>query len=81
MNGYNEHDWLYHEGLIRDGAIVGIAGSALIDVAHRGSAPALSAVLTRCADLSAIAMFALGQYRRAFARHSAPNILRTPGVI
>src|SRR6266542_4319978 len=39
------------------------AGSALIGAAHRSSAPAFASVLARYADVSAIAMFALGQYR------------------
>jgi ABC-type transporter MlaC component len=45
--------------------IVRNAGSALISAAHRSSAPAFASVLARYADVNAIAMFALGQYRGA----------------
>jgi ABC-type transporter MlaC component len=41
------------------------AGSALISAAHRNSAPAFASVLGHYADVNAIAMFALGQYRDA----------------
>ena len=41
------------------------AGSAFIGAAHRSSAPAFASVLGRYADVNAIAMFALGQYRAA----------------
>lgn len=43
--------------------MVSNAGSALIGAARRSSAPAFASVLTRYADVSAIAMFALGPYR------------------
>jgi ABC-type transporter MlaC component len=45
--------------------IVRDAGRALIGAAHRSSASAFSSVLARYADVNAIAMFALGQYRGA----------------
>ena len=41
------------------------AGSALIGAAHGSSAPAFASVLARYANVNAIAMFALGQYRDA----------------
>jgi ABC-type transporter MlaC component len=41
------------------------AGSALMGAARRSSAPAFGSVLTRYADVNAIALFALGQYRGA----------------
>jgi hypothetical protein len=48
--------------------IVGNAGGALIGAAHRNSAPAFASVLARYADVDAIAMVALGQYRGALSR-------------
>ena len=45
--------------------IVRNAGSALIGAARRSSAPAFGSVLARYADVNAIALFALGQYRAA----------------